>query len=223
MKKILLLLSFTGLFWMAAAAQKEDSSKTNKSSKKLGIGLKAGLNYSNVTNASSINGSSQAGFHAGLFFGSFNKGLIGFRTELLYSQQGYGYTSGSTQGSVGLNYIFLAPLLAINVTHFVQIQAGFQTGYLLNAKADNNAGSTGNQTADKILQFYNRFDYGLCGGLEIHPIGGLLIGARYNLSLSNLYKMPDMSDSTGNASYVPSASGINFKNNVVQIFVGYRF
>ncbi|HMH33177.1 MAG TPA: porin family protein [Puia sp.] len=222
MKKILLLLSF-GLLWIAAAAQKQDSSKTNKSSKKLGIGLKAGLNFSNVTNVSSINGSSQTGFHAGLFFGSFNKGLIGFRTELLYSQQGYGYSSGSAQGSVGLNYIFLAPMLAINVTRFVQIQAGFQTGYLLNAKADKSSGSTGNQTADKIIQFYNRFDYGFCGGLEIHPVGGLLIGARYNISLSNLYKMPSTSDSTGNPSYVPSASGINFKNNVVQVFVGYRF
>jgi hypothetical protein len=223
MKKILLLLSFTGLLWIAAAGQKQDSAKTNKSSKKLGIGLKAGLNFSNVTNVSSINGRSQTGFHAGLVFGSFNKGLIGFRTELLYSQQGYGYTSGSTQGSVGLNYIFLAPMLAINVTRFVQIQAGFQTGYLLNAKADNGAGSTGNQTADKIIQFYNRFDYGFCGGLEIHPVGGLLIGARYNISLSNLYKMPDTSDSTGTPSYVPSSSGINFKNNVVQLFVGYRF
>ena len=33
----------------------------------LGIGLKAGLNFANVTSASSINSSSQSGFMAGVF------------------------------------------------------------------------------------------------------------------------------------------------------------
>jgi hypothetical protein len=223
MKKYLLLLIICSLGCAIVYAQTADSNKVSKPAKSLGIGLKAGLNFSNVSNLSSISGSSQTGFHAGLFFGSFNKSLLGFRTELLYSQMGYGYSSSSGSGTVGLNYIMLSTLLAINITHFVQVQAGFQMGYLLNANAQNKGMSTGVESVDQILSVYNRFDYGLAGGVEIHPIGGFLVGARYNISLSNLYKMPSSTDSTGTPSYVPSSSGLNFKNNVVQLFIGYRF
>jgi hypothetical protein len=105
--------------------------------------------------------------------------------------------------------------MAINITKFVQIQLGGQTGYLLNVKSDSAQSSTGNASADKILSMYSRFDFGFAAGLEIHPLAGLLVGARYNISLSNLYKQPvDGSSGMG---------GVNFKNNVVQLFVGYRF
>jgi hypothetical protein len=114
-----------------------------------------------------------------------------------------------------LNYITLVQLMAINITKFVQIQLGGQTGYLLNAKSDSSQSSTGNASADKILSMYSRFDYGFAAGLEIHPLAGLLVGARYNISLSNLYKQAvDGSSGMG---------GVNFKNNAVQLFVGYRF
>lgn len=223
MKQILLLVVITLSLFTNSIAQKNDSTHSEKNnSARNGFGIKAGLNFANVTNVSSINGSSETGFNAGVFFGSFNKGVVGSRTELLFSQQGYGYSSDSSKGSVRLNYIMLAQFLAINVTRYVQIQVGAQMGYLLNATSKNSE-STGNQTADKILDFYNRFDYGLGGGFEIHPFEGLLVGARYNLSLSNLYKESSFTDPNNNTSGVPYESGINFKNNVVQIFVGYRF
>jgi hypothetical protein len=87
MKKIVLLMSLMTLFSLITQAQKSgaDSSKKNKSSK---LGIKAGLNFANVTKASSINTSSQTGFHAGLFFGGGSKSILGSRTELMYSQQG---------------------------------------------------------------------------------------------------------------------------------------
>jgi|SRR5882724_5684454 len=223
MKKILLLISFTGLFCFGVNAQQKDSThKEKKSSIRNGFGIKAGLNFANVTNVSSINGSSETGFHAGIFFGSFNKSILGSRTELLFSQQGYGYSSDSSKGSVRLNYIMLSQLLAINVTRYIQIQVGAQMGYLLTA-THKSSESTGNATADKVLDFYNRFDYGFGGGLEVHPFEGLLIGARYNISLNNLYKESSFTDPNNNSSSVPVESGVDFKNNVVQIFVGYRF
>jgi hypothetical protein len=219
MKKVLILTSLLNLFFVMAQAQKSDSDSTKESkagkSSGLGIGIKAGLNFSNVTNASSINGHSQTGFHAGLFFGGSSKKILASRTELLFSQQGYSFSSGSVSGSNKLNYIMLVQLMAINITRFVQIQLGAQTGYLLNAKSDSGQSSTGNASADKILSLYSRFDYGFAGGLEIHPVAGLLVGARYSISLANLYKQPvDGSSGTG---------GVNFKNNVGQLFIGYRF
>ena len=64
---------------------------------------------------------------------------------------------------------------------------GGQTAFLINAKADSSNGS-GNDGSGKILDYYNRLDYGFAGGIEVHPVAGLLIGARMNISLGKLYK-----------------------------------
>jgi hypothetical protein len=189
----------------------------------IGIGIKAGLNFANVTNASSINSSSRAGFHAGIFLAPETHSVLGSRTELLYSRSGYNYKSTTANGSVNLDYIMLAQLMAIHITRFVEIDLGAQTAYLLHAKADSSQPSTGNASADKLLNFYNRFDFGFGGGAEVHPVAGLIIGARYNISLTNLYKQSYQGNGTTPPSFIPSTSNINFKNNVVQLYLGYRF
>lgn len=181
------------------------------------IGIKAGLNFANVTNASSINNSSRTGWHAGVLLGSSFKKLLGYRTELLYSKQGYDYTSGNSKGSVGLDYIASASFLTVGITRYFQLQLGFQTAYLLHAKADSSNEIVGvPATYKKILDISNRLDYGLAGGLEIHPAKGLLVGARINISLSKLYK--DAASSQDG-----SFSGIDAKNNLFQVFLGWRF
>jgi hypothetical protein len=202
---------------------KSDKEKNKKTEHSIGIGIKAGLNFANVTNAGSINGKSQTGFNIGIFLSPPTKSILSSYTELMFSRQGYNYSSDSTTGSVKLDYLTLAQFLAINITKYVQIQIGGQTSYLLNAKADSSQPSTGNANADKILSFYNRIDYGIGAGVEVHPVLGLLVGARYNLSLANLYKQPTTTGGTTQPSFIPSTSSISLKNNIVQLFVGYRF
>lgn len=180
------------------------------------FGLKAGLNFANVTKASSINNSSKTGFHAGILMGSASAKIFGFRTELTYSKQGYDYKSGTNTGNVNLDYIMSSNLTCINITKYFQLQFGAQMAYLLNAKVDSNTTSTGNAQVDKMMDLYNRFDYGFAGGIEIHPVSGLLIGARANISLGSLYK-------DAQSGQMPSFSSIDVKNNVFQIFVGWRF
>jgi hypothetical protein len=181
------------------------------------IGLKAGLNFANVTKASSINNSSRTGFHAGLLLGSPSAKILGFRTELTYSKQGYDYKSGNNTGNVNLDYIMSSNLTVINITKYFSLMLGAQMAYLINAKVDSSSGSsTGNPQADKIMDLYNRFDYGFAGGVEVHPVSGLLIGARMNISLGTLYK----DAATGQ---MPSFSSIDAKNNVFQIYAGWRF
>jgi Outer membrane protein beta-barrel domain len=113
--------------------------------------------------------------------------------------------------------------MAINITKYLQLQLGAYSGYLLNAKKDSSSNqsaldSAGLGSYGSLLSSFNRFDYGATGGIEIHPIGGLLIGARYNLSLNSLYKQA-FTLQPGSA----SSPTINPKNNVIQVFVGYRF
>ncbi|HUQ67845.1 MAG TPA: porin family protein [Flavitalea sp.] len=183
------------------------------------FGIKGGLNFAKVTKASNVNADNSTGFHAGVFLAPQSRNILGFRTELIFSRQGYDFKSGSTTGSVKLDYILLPQLMEINITKFVAIQLGAQMAFLLSAKADSSKpASTGNAQADKIIELMNRFDYGAAGGVEIHPFKGMLIGARVNISFGNLYKDP-----TGMTTYQNFFPEVDAKNNVVQVFAGYRF
>ena len=216
---VIILLPFSLL---AQQPSPPDQPAPKKEHHSIGIGIKAGLNFANVTNASSINSSTRAGFHVGAFFSTDPKRILGSHTELLYSRHGFNYKNDTVNGSVNLDYLMFTQMIAINITKYFQIQLGGTTSYLLNVKTDSSRYSTGNASADKLLSYYNRFDYGFAGGIEIHPIAGLLIGARYCLSFANLYKQSSFTvTGTGQPSFAPP--NINFKNNVVQLSVGYRF
>ena len=188
----------------------------------LGIGLKAGLNFANVSDASSFNSDSRSGFMAGVFLAPGSKGIISSRTELIYSRQGYNFQSGTKSGKVDLQYILLPQLMGINITKFVQLQLGAQIAFLLNAKADTTTSSGSSNPYSGIMNYNNKFDYGFAAGAEIHPVMGLLIGARYNISLGNLYKDPSSYESNGGQppSFIPK---VDVKNNVFQLSVGWIF
>lgn len=185
------------------------------------IGIKAGLNFANISNASSISNSSRSGFQAGIFIAPPSKKILSSRTELLFSRQGYNYKTNTNTGNVNLDYIMLPQFMAINITKFVQIQLGGQMAFLINAKADSSNGGSGS-SGNSILDLYNKFDFGYGGGVEIHPVSGLIIGARVNISLGNLYSNMNTSTTTPGTmpSFVPK---VNVKNNVFQVFTGWTF
>ncbi len=180
------------------------------------LGVKAGLNFANITNAKSINAESRTGFHAGIFFAGSSKSILSSRTELLYSRQGYKFSTQTNTGNVNLDYIMLPQMMAINITPLLQLQAGGQIAYLLNAEVDTTT-LTGNNTVDNAIKLYNRLDFGLAGGVEVHPIKQVVIGARINLSLGKLYKEPEPGQQY---SFIPD---IDAKNNLFQFYAGLKF
>jgi hypothetical protein len=183
------------------------------------VGLRAGLNFANVSKASSINNSSRTGFNAAIFLAPNSKGIISSRTEFIFSRQGYNYKSGSNTGNVNLDYIMLPQYMCIKITKYFTILVGAQAAFLVNAKADssNNTGSSSSMPGAGIMSFYNKFDYGYGGGVEVHPYSGLLIGARVNISLGDLYKTPEPGEQP---SFVPK---VDVKNNLFQIYAGWKF
>jgi hypothetical protein len=224
MKKIApLLVILTPIFLYGQQwPMPQDSSGHRNQHHSIGIGIKAGFNFSNVTNASQINAASRTGYHFGVIWAPHSKGIISSRTEIIYSRHGYNYSDSESKanGSIDLDYIMLAQYMCINITKYVQIQFGGQTGYLLHAKADSGQTmNTGNASANQLLSFYNRYTYGYGGGIEIHPYSGLLIGATYIISLNNLYNFSSYTTTTA-PSFAPS---VNLKNNIIQISVGWRF
>jgi hypothetical protein len=118
------------------------------------------------------------------------------------------------------DYIYMPHLTTFTIAKKVQLQAGGQVGYLLNAKKSSSA-----QTEEeKVTEYMNRFDYGFAGGIEIYPFKGLLIGGRYNVSLGNIYKTSAGSTTAPIPNPLPfNPEEVKGKNAVVQFFIGYRF
>ena len=192
------------------------------------LGIKAGLNFTDVTNVSSVNNQSSSGFNVGIFYTTPYTRVLGSKTELVFSRQGYNYETNTVTGKVNLDYIMLPTYMCINITKYFQIQLGMQFGYLMNAHADSanksNTGITG--PLNSAMSYYNRFSYSLGGGVEVHPFKGILVGARMNVSLTDLYKVPDVTNVTAlttmqtSPSFVPE---VNIKSNLFQIYVGWKF
>jgi hypothetical protein len=180
------------------------------------IGVKAGFNFANVTKASSINASTYTGAMVGVFLGPSRQSVIGLRTELVYSRQGYDFETNMTTGSVKLDYLILPVMLAVNLADIVQIHGGLQLAYLLGVTVK--GATVFDPEPDSLNDLYHRLDYGLALGGEVSPFMGFLVGARVNFSFGKLYK--DMAYAGGPPSFFP---GIDSKNNVVQVYAGYRF
>jgi hypothetical protein len=176
----------------------------------LNIGVKAGLNFANVTNASEVNADTRTGYMVGGYISPKAKKSFGYRSEIILSRQGYDYKTSTNTGNVNLDYLLLPQLITLNFTQFVQLHIGAQAAILLNATVDS-ANGNGNGS---LLDYFKRFDYGLVAGAEVFPLRkGLFVGARINVSFN------DVSPGGTRPNFIPD---VNAKNNVVQVYVGWR-
>lgn len=182
-------------------------------SAQISIGVKAGLNFANVTNTAGFNNSNRTGYLVGGYIAPKQKKLFGFRSEIILSRQGYDFKSNSSTGNVNLDYLLLPQLLIIKFPKLLQLHAGGQAAFLLNAAVD----STNGTNSGSLFDYFNRFDYGLAGGVEIFPFKGFFIGGRINISLQSANKEPPLGGNWPN--YVPR---LDAKNNVVQLYAGWR-
>ncbi len=216
MRKVLLTvltaLTASCVFAQSLPSSEEIKKETDEYRPKLGI--KAGYNWSYITGSSEgFKKENNNGFMMGAFYAPASKGF-GFRTEIVFSRQGYSFDNGGQNTDVQNDYIYLPQLTTYTIAKRVQLQAGAQIGYLLKART-----STGSKDST-ITGIMNRFDYGFAGGIEIYPFRGLLIGGRYNLGLGKLYKQYS-SPSPYPLPFNPETT--DFKNGLAQLFVGYRF
>ena len=140
---------------------------------------------------------------------------MGYRTEVVFSRQGYSFDNGGTNTDVLHDYIYLPQLTTYTIGNRIQFQLGAQIGYLLNAKKISGEKDT------SITSIMNRFDYGFAGGIEVYPMKKLILGGRYNLGLGKLYKQAYAEPNPYPLPFNPETT--DFKNGVIQFFVGLRF
>jgi Outer membrane protein beta-barrel domain len=227
MRNLLLVLMLLPLLALSQNNQSgKPAGKSSKSERR--IGIIAGLNFANVSKVSSISSTNETGFMVGAFFATPSPKLLSFRMEFIYSKQGYDYKTNTNTGTVDKHYIMMPMIGGINIGRFTRLYAGFQTAILLNAKADSSTSQPGTDpnanpyASGDMMKMMNRLNYGLAGGLEIYPYKGIILGGRYNMSFGDIFKTPTPSTTPG-APAASFLSDIDAKNNVVQLYLGYRF
>lgn len=180
----------------------------------LTVGVKAGVNFANVTEKSGISTNSLTGYMIGGYIAPKQKKVVGYRSELMLSRQGYDYKTNTNTGNVNLDYLLLPQLVVFKFSKKFQVQVGGQVAFLLNAAVDSSGGN-GNGS---LFDYFKRFDYGAVGGFEVSPFSGFFIGSRLNVSLHNIGK--ELPTGGNNQQFIP---GDLIRNNVLQVYAGWRF
>ena len=135
----------------------------------LKVGIKAGMNYSNVYNEKGQDfvADGKIGFAGGVFVSIPLSDLLGIQPELMYSEKGFkseGKILGfAYSGKTTLSYLDLPVHLQIKPTENISILAGPQFSYLLSSKYEfNGLSSTQQQDLDDNN---NRATLGISAGV----------------------------------------------------------
>jgi hypothetical protein len=221
MKQILLLcrsgllLLFFSFAFTSLIAQEKSSSDDALAPK---IGVKGGLNLTNMYVDDVEDENMKLGFNLGLFAKLPVTRGFSIQPEVLYSVKGSKITYdlnilGSNEYRFNLNYVEVPVLAVINVTRALNIHAGGYGAYLAQANIKRVEDDAPNdQIADLNEDNFNRFDYGLVGGLGI-DVSSVTIGARYNYGLREV----------GKADNFGSQALKNSKNSAISLYIGFGF
>ena len=183
------------------------------------VGIKGGVNFSNLYTQDVDDNNVLTNFNLGLFAKLPITEMFAIQPELNYSGKGSRLTYNNlfAKGTAKFNLAYLEiPVLAvINITENFNIHAGPYAAYLLSANVKNDAT---NNTFDFENNFeaedFNRFDVGASVGLGI-DLDSFSVGARYNYGLSNIGKQRTF---LGTSYTFPDA-----KNSVVNIYASFSF
>ncbi|WP_019988089.1 porin family protein [Rudanella lutea] len=181
-------------------------------------GIKGGFNASSISfeNANANDRKERYGFHGGVYAQIPAGEFFAIQPELLYSAKGasanYNLNAGgfNLQGrnTFRLNYAELPVLATFKLGNAVELQAGPYAAYLVNSNVSS-TGDLGNSTLALNRDAFNKFDYGVAGGLNVF-LGKALIGLRYGQGLQNIANSAAARTVLGNA-----------KNGVGMISVGF--
>jgi hypothetical protein len=170
------------------------------------VGVKGGLNISDVVINNVINPDMESGFDlkAGLHAGIFAIAEVGTRTslsaELQYSNKGVKAIT-----AINLHYVALPLLVRYSFTERLTAEAGPELAYLVAARSK--YGNIGNIWNNKI-------DLGLDLGLQYNLFSKMILGLRFNAGISSVIE--------DTAPPSPQQEKIRYQNRVLQLSVAYR-
>src|SRR5690606_18930327 len=151
------------------------------------MGIKGGLNLSNLYVADDDDENARVGFHVGVYGQIFSTETFAIQPELLYTTKGSENEWGGLVDQTvkfNLNYLELPVLAVFKLGDAAEIHVGPYFSYLLGANIDTD-GDLGGSNQDLDRDNFNAFDFGLTGGVGLN-FGAIQIGARYNYGLTEI-------------------------------------
>lgn len=214
MKKTAKKMAIVMVLLTSTLTYSQNSTIDNDDRDQIRFGFKAGVNYSNVYDEEGENfvADGKFGLAAGIFFSLPLSKFFGFQPELIYSQKGFKAT-GNVLGinydyKRTTNYLDIPLLVQVKPVRYFTILAGPQFSYLLETKNEFN--NTSNSVQEDINNDnYKKNIFGFVIGTDVN-IEQFVISGRLAWDINK-------SDADGNTS-TP-----RYKNQVVQLSLGYRF
>ena len=186
-----------------------DNDRDNMTSKPR-VGIKGGLNASNLITDDVTDKHGRFGFHAGIYGQLFSTEAFAIQPEVNFSTKGnevknnFGIIDQETK--FNLSYIDVPVLAVFKLGQAAEIHAGAYWAYLVGANIDTD-GDLGDGFVSLDRDNFDNWDYGLVGGIGFN-LGQVQIGARYN------YGLNEIAESAGAKRMLGSA-----KNSVGQIYL----
>lgn len=218
MDKFYLIKKLMGISFLAVALFLISNTIQAQDDKQARFGIKGGINLSNLYIDDVNDEKAKLGLHAGLWMKAPVGEFFAIQPELIWSSKGtrigsYNNIPFTQDGDIrfNLNYIDL-PVLASLTLGPISLQAGPYISYLFNANVKNlKEDLTTSNVVSLDEEDFQRFDYGLAGGIAV-DIKGFQLGGRYNYGLREIGKSDVAGQITRNA-----------KNQVLQVFVAVGF
>lgn len=206
MKKIKFLLSFVFILTIVAFTSNAQTR----------LGVRGGLNISNLYTNDVDDNNLLVGFHAGAYFKLAVNDNFAIEPEFLYSTKGakleYNNTFVNGTATFHLNYIDIPVLAVFNITENFQFHAGPYIGILTAANVTNDSDNNNFDFENELdKNDFTSTDLGVIGGLGI-DVDKVNISLRYNYGLNNIGRERQF---LGTTYTFPDA-----KNSVLQLSIG---
>lgn len=151
------------------------------------MGVKGGLNISNLYVDGVDNENARIGFNVGLYGQLLASDYFALQPELLYSTKGTQFRHDGVldqTAKFNLNYLDLPVLAVIKLGRSAEIHLGAYASYLLGANItyDGNL-DAGSESLDR--DNFKSIDFGLVGGFALN-FNSAQVGTRYNLGLAKI-------------------------------------
>ncbi len=148
---------------------------TNIHAQLVKFGIKAGLNYANLT-GSEIQTDAITSYHAGLVAEVKLTEGFSVQPELLYSTQGASYKNAGEEFRNELGYLSIPILAKISLNKAISLDLGPQASFLMSER----------QEFD--LEDSESFEFGLAAGLGLKITKSIFLQGRYVLGLTEASK-----------------------------------
>lgn len=206
------------IIFLTPLAHSQEQETSDESGLMPKFGMKGGVNLANLY----VNNVQDENMKLGLNLGLYGKlplarGLS-IQPELIFSSKGARLTynnilQGQGEYRFNLNYVEAPVTLVINLIPNLNLHLGGYMAFLASANVkDINKDGTVNGVTNLRTDDFNRFDYGLVGGLGV-DIQNTTLGMRYNYGLKEIGKAGTLSGDVTKDS----------KNSVLSLYIGFAF